>query len=319
MRPENFEYNSNIITNYLYIHWPFCPYKCHFCPFVALAAHDQYMQDYHNALCREIENCSIATNRKDRLESIFMGGGTPSTYPEDMLLDMFGKLNKSFIFDKQTEVTIEVNPGTVTYNKLLVWKQTGINRLSIGVQSLNTKVLHGLNRLQTNEDVFDLIDKASGLFNNISVDLIIGLPGVSEIEWKEFLAKVVTWPITHISIYFLTVHENTQLYFGVKKKKVVLPADEQVVDLYYWSVEFLSKNGFEQYEISNFAKKGFESRHNKAYWNRVPYKAFGLGACSFDGKMRFQNEKNLMTYINNLNNNKSVITFAEDLNSEQMV
>ena len=170
-----------------------------------------------------------------------MGGGTPSTYPNTLLLDMFDTLYKGFVIDKTTEISIEVNPGTVKLEQLTVWKEVGINRLSIGVQSLKDSALKSLNRHQSAADVEWLLGQASALFDNISVDLILGLPDVSVSDWKELLARVVSWPINHVSVYFLTVHENTPLYFKVQRNQVVLPPDDTIIDLYHWTVDLLGK------------------------------------------------------------------------------
>ncbi|OQA33903.1 MAG: Oxygen-independent coproporphyrinogen-III oxidase 1 [Candidatus Dependentiae bacterium ADurb.Bin331] len=311
-------FDTTSVPRSLYIHWPFCPYKCHFCNFVALAAHDQYMADYHNALVKEIETFFSRQNSKLTIDTVYLGGGTPSTYPLPLLLDTFGTLKNAVTFSSDYEMSIEVNPGTVSDEQLVAWREMGINRISIGVQSLNEMVLKRLNRHQSTKDVGEVLEKAHRLFSALSIDLILGLPGVSAEQWKETLAQVVQWPIAHISIYFLMVHEQTPLYFGVKSNKITLPPDDEVVDLYYWSIDYLAEHQFVQYEISNFARPGFESRHNKAYWDRVPFKGFGLGACSFDGNRRFQNEKNLMKYINNIGDGKDVIDFSEQLSREQI-
>lgn len=298
---------------HLYIHWPFCPYKCHFCDFVAMASHEQFMQDYHKCLIREIELFAPLAAPIKRLETIYFGGGTPSTYPAHLLLDTFAILKKQFEFDQTTEVTIEVNPGTVTQELLEAWHQAGINRLSIGVQSLKDVVLKSLNRHQTRQDVEAVLAQASKYFNNISVDFILGLPGVSDDEWKQMIQEAMTWPITHISVYFLMVQEDTPLYFKVKTKKMSLPPDDATVDLYEWTVDMLKQHGFERYELSNFARSGFQSRHNMAYWDRKTYKGFGLGACSFNGSLRFQNVKNLGKYLELLSKDESVIESFEQL------
>ncbi len=311
-------YNFPPDTKSIYIHWPFCPYKCHFCPFVALASHDSFMSQYHQALKQEVIRATEHLSQKADLETIYFGGGTPSTYPDELLLDTFGILRSVFNFNPSSEVTIELNPGTIRPEQLGLWKELGINRLSVGVQSLNDAVLKKLNRHQKAEDVFFVLDHAKDIFENISVDLILGLPGVSAAEWKELIKKVVTWPIKHVSMYFLSVHENTLLYFNVKKKRVTLPCDDETVDLYYWSIDELKKFGFEQYEISNFALPGYESRHNRMYWQRKPYRGFGLGACSFDGTVRYQNEKNLMNYMQGIEQRKDVVSFSERLLPEQI-
>lgn len=276
------------------------------------------MERYHNALIKEILTYSERQAYPITLDTLFMGGGTPSTYPCSLLLDMFGTLNKVATFSPGHEITLEVNPGTVTEDKLETWKKCGINRLSVGVQSLKDTVLQKLNRNQQAADVIWLMEKAPAYIPNISVDLIIGLPEVSDQEWKELLAQVVQWPISHVSIYFLTVHEDTQLYFKLKKSEFVLPPDDAIVDLYLYSIEFLKEHGFEQYEVSNFAKQGRRSYHNSIYWERKPYMAFGLGACSFDGAKRYQNQKNLMKYLSDVETDKNIVIFEELLDENQV-
>lgn len=311
------QYDVSSETNSLYIHWPFCPYRCFYCPFVALASHDQFMEQYHKALVREIVQYGQLCPVKRPLRTIYFGGGTPSTYPDNLLLDTFGILKDIFIFEQVTEITLEVNPGTVRSGQLPFWKSLGINRMSIGVQSLNNTVLKNLNRHQKAQDVYALLAVAPHSIENISVDIILGLPGVSVQEWKELVAEVVTWPIKHISMYVLEVHDTTPLYFKVQSKKITLPHDDDVVDLYYWSREFLANHGFEQYEVSSFAKEGYQSKHNTVYWERKPYRGFGLGACSFDGTMRFQNEKNLMKYMSDIEGGQYRAASAEYLTKEQ--
>ena len=320
------QYDPLVETRSLYIHWPFCPYKCHFCPFVALASHDQYMEQYHKALVAEIRQYADSRAQQSGskqanpmvIDTIYFGGGTPSTYPDNLLLDMHGILSELFIIGDSTEMTLEVNPGTVRFEQFGVWKAAGINRLSIGVQGLNDQVLASLNRFQKASDVKWLLQEASAYFDNLSIDLILGLPGISAESWKETLYQAVTWPIKHISMYFLTVHEKTPLYIKVQSGKIALPDDDEIVDLYYWSRDFLAEHGLFQYELSNFARPGYESRHNSAYWNRVPYRGFGIGACSFDGTIRMGNDKNLMRYLECAITGQSVIDFSETLTPEQV-
>ncbi len=303
---------------HVYIHWPFCPYKCNYCDFVAIASHENFMQQYHTSLCQEMINFDQNFDINRPLKTLYIGGGTPSTYPLDLLPDMFATLRKLVPFDDQTEVTFEVNPGTVADGALELWKDLGINRLSIGVQSLKDSVLQGLNRHQTQIDVIHLLQKTKSIFTNVSVDFIIGLPGVSVDEWKAMIIQAMSWPITHISVYFLMVHEKTPLYFKVKQKSVILPPDDQSIDLYYWTVETLESYGFYRYELSNFAKKGFESRHNQAYWDRKSYKGFGLGACSFNGRFRFQNNKNLRNYFTAVANQEGLLHEVEEITAQQV-
>ncbi|HEB42054.1 MAG TPA: radical SAM family heme chaperone HemW [Candidatus Dependentiae bacterium] len=311
-------YNQHVATRSLYIHWPFCPYRCYCCPFIALASHDQFMERYHKALTQEINQFGQQGIKKLVLDTIYFGGGTPSTYPDELLLDTFAILNDIFVIQKNAEITIEINPGTVNPEQLCLWSDIGINRLSIGVQSLKDNVLHKLNRLKKVEEVYSVIEHAQGVFHNISIDLILGLPGVSIEEWKDMLHQVVTWPITHIYMDIFMVHDNRPLYSRVKTEKVTLPCDDEVVDLYYWSRDFFADHGLQQYEIASFSRPNFESQHNTVYWERKPYKGFGLGACSFDGKRRFQNEKNLINYMEGIECGKEVTIFTEQLTKEQV-
>jgi oxygen-independent coproporphyrinogen-3 oxidase len=276
------------------------------------------MERYHNALVKEIKDFGTHYSEKLPIDTIYFGGGTPSTYPDHLLLDMFAILREFFIFDENTEITLEVNPGTVRFEQLELWKKLGINRISIGVQSLNDSVLHKLNRLQKATDVYSLLEKAPNYFDNISVDVILGLPEVTVAEWEQLLATVVTWNITHLSMYVLEVHDSTPLFFNVASKKVTLPCDDDVVDTYHWSREFLQSHGFMQYEVSSFARAGKESRHNTTYWERKPYRGFGLGACSFDGTSRLQNEKNLMKYLESIEQNRYEPSFTETITKDQI-
>lgn len=314
-------YNCEKETKSLYIHWPFCAYKCDYCPFVSFAGKQNYISRYNSALRQEIE-VFFANNfdQKIDLETVFIGGGTPSTWPQDQLLDTFGKLNSVLLFSEKTEFTIEVNPATIKEGQLEIFKKIGINRLSIGVQSLNHQVLKSLNRHHNADDVSSLLESAKSKIENVSIDLILGLPGVSFQEWKSTLGQVVNWPIKHISIYFLTLYEDTPLYDRVQKGQVNLISDDELVDQYLWSVDFLMAHGFGRYEISNFAKAGYESEHNKIYWQRKPYKGFGLSASSFDGKRRFQNTKDLVKYIEILEGvqSGSIVEYSEELDQKQV-
>jgi putative oxygen-independent coproporphyrinogen III oxidase len=298
---------------HVYVHWPFCPYKCNFCDFVAIASHEQFMEKYHAALCHEIKHFYGNFDTQRPLKTLYIGGGTPSTYPLPLLKEMIDLLKNMIPFDEHTEVTFEVNPGTVQENSLATWKSLGINRLSIGVQSLKDQVLQDLNRHQKKVDVLTLLDATKNVFDNVSVDFIIGLPGVSVDEWKSMIDDAMHWPIQHISIYFLMVHEKTPLYFKVKQQAVVLPPDDQIIDLYEWTVEKLANHGFYRYELSNFAQKGFESRHNQAYWDRKSYKGFGLGACSFNGHYRYQNNKNLKSYFQAVVDLQGLVCESEEI------
>lgn len=317
MLNKGFFVSFNLKARSLYIHWPFCPYKCSFCPFVAFSGWDRYMDEYHKALMCELKLYKSNLKDKQQLDTIYIGGGTPSTWPDQLLLDTFGTLKDMFDFDLISEITIEANPGTVRIEQLELWKQLGITRLSIGVQSLDDAVLEKLNRHQKADDVRKLMRWTDGKFNSLSIDLIVGLPGVTAEQWKKQVKEIMTWPIQHISMYFLSIHEGTGLYFKLQRKNEILPPDDETVDLYYWTLDMFAKHGFEQYEVSSFAKKGYESQHNQAYWDRKLYKGIGVGAWSFDGEFRFQNEKQLMRYIDALNKEESALCYKEKVTKDQ--
>lgn len=310
--PVNFQH--------IYIHWPFCKKRCHYCDFVALAQHESFFESYHKALCKEIELVGKSLNSRQAIKTVFLGGGTPSLYPTHMLEEVFKTLNNYFDLSEVQEVTIEANPADITEEKLSAWKSFGINRLSMGVQILDDEILKNLNRSQTTTDVLNAIEIATKFFENISIDLILGLPGITEKIWNATMQQAVAWPINHISVYFLTVYEKTPLYFKVKKGELKLFDDEQMVSIYSQTIDFLEKNNFFQYEISNFAKEGYESVHNQAYWNRKSYYGFGLGASSFDGEKRFTNFNNIETYTRSIvSESKLPIAFTECLTRQQVV
>jgi oxygen-independent coproporphyrinogen-3 oxidase len=309
-------FDSLVACSSLYMHWPFCPYKCAFCPFVAYAGRDCLMGSYHEALKQEL--CLFAQQKHD-LDTVYIGGGTPSTYPVDKLLDMFGILNNVCSLNSKAEITLEVNPGTVDKEKIETWKQVGINRLSVGVQSLNDQILANLNRHQSVDQVVTLLNNVCDNFDSVSVDLIVGLPGVDFKIWQDTVKSLIKWPLKHISMYFLTVHQGTPLYQGIEAGKFFMTADQEVVQHYQWACEYLAEAGFMQYEVSSFAKPGFRAKHNSMYWQRKPFKGIGVGAFSFDGKRRIQNCKSIIKYLDSFESNLiDIEEFSEELTPEQV-
>jgi oxygen-independent coproporphyrinogen-3 oxidase len=284
---------------HLYIHWPFCKNKCHYCDFVAFEKHTEFINAYHKALCEEIRRFVTLRHNECLLpiRTIFFGGGTPSLYPLPLLVELCDLLRSLFDLSAVEEVTLEVNPGGITQDHLRAWKEVGINRLSIGVQVLDDEVLARLNRFQTQKDVEELFTYAPLYFSNLSADFIMGLPGVSEENWYKSIATALTWTLSHCSVYALMVHEQTPLYFNIKKGILKLPQEHTLTNLFTTTIDMLESSGFEHYEISNFARSGFQSIHNTAYWERKPYQGFGLGAASFDGERRTTNIKNLKRYL----------------------
>lgn len=301
----------------LYIHWPFCRSKCAYCPFVSQTGTIEQVNRYYRALVREIQQYAQQFE-PITLETVYLGGGTPSLCPPELLLDMFGILKKCFLFTDKCETSIEINPGTVTLPLMHTWQTAGINRASIGVQTIYDDVLLRLNRRQKAEQVRWLMTAIPSFFDNVSVDVIVGLPGVTTPMWRTFISELATWPIAHVSLYFLTLHTETPLYAQVQNKAVILPDEDEVVDQYQWAAEFLDKQGIKRYEISNFARPGQECRHNQIYWERAPFKGCGAAAWSFDGHRRLQNESKLTAYVDASEREMSVITQIEKLSPTQI-
>ncbi|MFH1461826.1 MAG: radical SAM family heme chaperone HemW [bacterium] len=279
---------------HLYIHWPFCKSKCYYCDFLSFANNEEFQKKYHDTLISQLKNFKNIVS----LKTIFIGGGTPSIYPLDLLKELFEQLKKSFDFSHIKEITIEANPRDITEEKLNTWREVGINRLSIGVQVLDDDILAKVGRNQSVKDVFNAIKIAPKYFDNISVDLILGLPEISKKSWQKTLQEVVSWPINHVSCYILTQYKGTRLDSMIKKREIYLQKDDRIISLYQETVDFLREHEFIQYETSNFSKKGFESIHNIAYWDRKTYLGLGLGASSFDGQNRFINEKKILNFFN---------------------
>jgi oxygen-independent coproporphyrinogen-3 oxidase len=293
---------KNNRVEHLYVHWPFCKNKCHYCDFTAFERHEAFTLEYHQALMKEMDAYfSNPEYDSSHLRSVFFGGGTPSLYPLSLLEECTEKIFSYSDRSLLEEMTLEVNPQGVDQIQLESWKAFGFNRVSIGVQILHDLLLKKLNRRQTTADVLSLFDKVFHYFSNVSVDLIIGLPGATEEDWWNTLHTILQWPVQHISIYFLTVHEHTPLAHRLQTKELALPSDDAMVDLYQKTIALLFRHGLMQYEISNFARPGKESIHNYAYWQRKWYKGLGIGASSFYQEVRTVNQKNLTAYLQQWN------------------
>lgn len=291
--------SRQIFPEHLYVHWPFCKNKCHYCDFVALEKHEQFIDRYHKALQAEVANyfVDLTPGKKTDVKTIFFGGGTPSLYPLPLLIDFTNNLYQFVERTTINEMTLEVNPGDLTTQHYQTWRDCGFNRVSVGVQILDEAVLFNLNRRQKTSDVYELMNGVFEYIPNVSVDLIIGLPGSTPEAWWKTVEQVLQWPITHISIYFLMIHSQTPLAHRIAKKELAPAGDDEMVALYEKTIALLATHGFVQYEISNFARPGYESEHNKAYWQRKAYKGFGLGAASFENEQRERNQKNLSAYV----------------------
>ena len=294
-----------MLTAGIYIHTPFCRVKCMYCDFYSVADKDFEMPSFFDALLKEIELCETDTNNWT-IDTIFIGGGTPSLTDPRHIEKLIRTLESKFDLSNVTEFTMEANPGEAPAERLKAFYDLGVNRLSMGVQSLEPDLLQFLTRIHGPEAVFKTFDGARKAgFDNINCDLIFNIPGQTMDIWKRDLQTIIDLNPEHLSCYSLTVEEGTQLYQYVNRGKVTMPSDDQSADLYLWTQSIMAKNGYEQYEISNWSKPENECRHNLHYWEIDPYLAFGPSAHGFDGKIRFSNIRNLDGYIKNLCDGKS--------------
>ncbi|HIB79843.1 MAG TPA: radical SAM family heme chaperone HemW [Candidatus Marinimicrobia bacterium] len=294
-----------MLTAGIYIHTPFCRVKCMYCDFYSVADKDFEMPSFFDALLKEIELCETDTNNWT-IDTIFIGGGTPSLTDPRHIEKLIRTLESKFDLSNVTEFTMEANPGEAPAERLKAFYDLGVNRLSMGVQSLEPDLLQFLTRIHGPEAVFKTFHGARKAgFDNINCDLIFNIPGQTMDIWKRDLQTIIDLNPEHLSCYSLTVEEGTQLYQYVNRGKVTMPSDDQSADLYLWTQSIMAKNGYEQYEISNWSKPENECRHNLHYWEIDPYLAFGPSAHGFDGKIRFSNIRNLDGYIKNLGDGKS--------------
>ncbi len=286
----------------LYIHIPFCKEKCKYCDFLSFK-NTEFAEEYKNALLNEINafDCDYA------VKSIFIGGGTPSYIDENIIAEIMYVLKK-FNIEKNAEITIEANPGTITENKLNVYRQNGINRISMGFQAWQNNLLKILGRIHTRYEFLKNYETVRKYFDNVSVDLMFSLPDQTFENWKETLENITNLNPEHISAYSLIVEEGTPFYH----MELNLPDDETDRKMYHYGIDFLKTKGYNQYEISNFAKPGRKSVHNCVYWERGNYKGFGLGAASMIDNIRYKNTENINDYINGITiKNKEILTFKD--------
>lgn len=281
----------------LYIHIPFCVKKCNYCDFLSAPSSKQVQIAYMDTLQKEIEEKAIAY--KDWcVDTIFIGGGTPTSVPYETVVKMMDTVRAEFCLDKDCEITIECNPGTVTSEALKAYRAAGINRLSIGLQSADDELLKELGRIHTYEQFLETYTWARKAgFENINVDVMAGLPGQTLEQYEDTLKKVTELDIAHISAYSLIVEEGTPFFKLYEEDKLDLPDEETERQMYYRTKEILGAAGFIRYEISNYAKKRCECRHNVRYWRREDYLGLGLGASSCMENVRFKNTDWLDEYV----------------------
>ncbi len=286
-----------MIKSGIYVHLPFCRHKCHYCDFYSLAGAEDLIPHFLSALKQDI-NLSVASVNGWEFDSIYLGGGTPSLISADRLEPLLKQLHSRYSFADEVETTIEVNPGTVDEKQLRNYRAIGINRISIGAQSFLDDNLRFLTRIHDAGESINAVKAARAAgFDDLSCDLIYGLPGQTRAAWKKELQQAVDLAPDHLSCYNLTVEAGTELHDLVQAGKVSQPEDDTNADFFLTTVEYLDRHDYRQYEISNYARPGCESRHNLHYWRIEPYLGFGPSAHSFDGRRRWWNRNRLENYL----------------------
>ncbi len=281
----------------LYIHIPFCVKKCAYCDFLSWSGNNEQREEYVRALEQEI--LSYKNFAEDyQVSTLYFGGGTPSVLEGEQMERIMKAIRQTFQIEKKAEITLEMNPGTALREKLDLYRQLGINRLSMGIQSVKNENLKLLGRIHTYEDFLESYHMARDAgFDNISGDLISSLPGQTLAEWKEELEILMETPLEHISVYQLIIEEETEFYKKYGEHEELLPDEETSREIYLWTGKYLRERGFSQYEISNYARAGRESKHNLRYWERKDYLGLGLGAASMIHNMRMSNTRDWKKYM----------------------
>lgn len=306
----------------IYVHIPFCKKKCDYCDFISYCNKDNLIKDYVEALKIEIQSQNI----KPEITTIYIGGGTPSYIDSKYIIEIIGKIKEKKV-SPNAEITIEVNPGTVTKEKLEDYKICGINRISIGLQSTNNILLKEIGRIHDFDQFIETYKLAQKVgFKNINVDLMLGLPNQRIKDLKESLEQVLKLKPKHISVYSLIVEDGTPIANKIEKGELQLPDEELERNMYWFVKNTLELNGYKHYEISNFAKKGYESKHNLNCWNQKEYIGIGVAAHSYRDITRYSNTENIEEYIENVkkgefNKNKIIheVQKEDDAKKEYML
>lgn len=284
--------NNRRIPLELYVHIPFCVRKCQYCDFLSGPSDEETKDRYIEALLKEIR---AAEHTEDyEIVSVFIGGGTPSALKAEAIASIMSTLQEQFFFCEDAEVTIEANPGTVDLEKLTIYRNVGINRLSLGLQSTDAEELKLLGRIHSYEEFLKSYEWAREVgFSNINIDLMFAIPGQTGEAWRQHLYQVAELNPEHISAYSLIIEEGTPF----AEQNLDLPDEDTEYQMYEDTAEILERYGYRQYEISNYAKQGYMCRHNAGYWQRREYLGFGLGASSLYRGMRFSNTRRMQEYL----------------------
>lgn len=300
----------------LYIHIPFCLSKCFYCSFSSFPQMGEHHGRYVQSLLTQIRT-SYPEKHKKELETLFIGGGTPTVLRTGKLVEIIETCREVYGFSDDAEISIEANPGTIDRAKLSALQDAGVNRLSVGVQSFNDKDLQVLGRAHRSDKSTQAVyDAREAGFNNISLDLMYGLPGQSVESWKENLEQAVALHPQHLSLYQLTIEEDTDFYNRYLNDSLGLPDDEEIIAMEQATREYLGAHGIEQYEISNYARAGYECRHNIGYWHNEEFVGCGAGAAGFCNGKRYKVIIDPLLYCSAVESGEDVIEESEVLSME---
>ena len=281
----------------IYIHIPFCARKCSYCDFYSVALNDNSEYEFIESVLNEIKGYKDKLRKGYIVDSIFFGGGTPTIIKPENLKKIIDALGTIVEIDKCCETTMEANPNTLTEEKLKQYKSMGINRLSIGIQSLNDEILKNIGRIHSSREAIEALDRAKAAgFENINTDIMFNIPGQKVEDIENTLRAIIQRGVKHISFYSLKLEEGTPMYILEKNKKINMPNEDYEREMYYAGRKIMEENNLYQYEISNFAQRGFECRHNLKYWNQEEYIGFGPSAHSFLNNIRYSNPPDLKLY-----------------------
>ncbi len=298
----------------IYIHIPFCASKCSYCDFYSLAGCEHLMPDYQDALLDHIAESSHSIKNYE-VDTIYFGGGTPSFYGADRIAGILDELKLIGNVRRDAEITVECNPDSASYNALKLLHDEGVNRISLGLQATDNDLLRMIGRRHTFEQAKRAIDNARSVgFDNISVDLMYGLPTQTKQDWAKTLAQTVALHVEHISVYGLKLEKGTPMYRDYRNSPT-LPSDDDQADMYSYAARMLEHYGYHQYEISNFCAPGFLSRHNLKYWELDDYMGFGPGAHSCIGHLRYSFVRDLKAYITGVRRGTSLIDEYNELDA----
>ena len=301
----------------IYVHIPFCQYRCTYCDFATYAGEDAHMAGYVDCLLKEID-MRTPRNSTRFVTSVFFGGGTPSRLPIDSVARILGAIQARFRVAPNAEVTLEANPGTLDLGHMRALRAAGVNRLSIGVQSLDDAILKRVNRIHDARQALETLERAREAgFDSVSADLIFGLPGQDRANWEHTLRGVLAQEPDHLSVYGLILEPGTLLQHQVHSGSIVLPPDDDAADMYDLAREVLATHGFVHYEISNWARPGHRSRHNLLYWEHEPYLGVGLSAHSYLDGQRFGNVRGLQGYMRRLETESLPTASSESITADR--